>query len=326
MTPEKTPSPAAPGASAGDLKSFSMTPAPAWKVQQERGTRVMLLFILWIARHAGRTATRIMLWPITIYFLLSARPATRASRQFLQKALGREPALREVARHVHHFASVTLDRFFFLMNRMGDFQVQVHRAKAEEHDTYNGPRGSLVFVSHLGSFEALRTLAHHRRPMKVLLDRHQSRIFTALIENLDPGLAANIIDVSQSGPGLALSIKQALDQRERVGIMVDRPRPGERTVPVEFMGALAPFPAGPWLLAAALQARVVLAFSLYRGGNRYDNHHELFTEQLLIPRDNREEELRRCVQQYASRLEHYARMAPYNWFNFYDFWDATAQH
>ena len=23
---------------------------------------------------------------------------------------------------------------------------------------------------------------------------------------------------------------------------------------------------------------------------------------------------------YAQRLEHYARAAPYNWFNFYDFW------
>jgi predicted LPLAT superfamily acyltransferase len=25
-------------------------------------------------------------------------------------------------------------------------------------------------------------------------------------------------------------------------------------------------------------------------------------------------------QRYADRLEHYCRVAPYNWFNFYDFW------
>jgi predicted LPLAT superfamily acyltransferase len=23
---------------------------------------------------------------------------------------------------------------------------------------------------------------------------------------------------------------------------------------------------------------------------------------------------------YVERLEHYCRLAPYNWFNFYDFW------
>ena len=26
------------------------------------------------------------------------------------------------------------------------------------------------------------------------------------------------------------------------------------------------------------------------------------------------------MQRYADRLAHYARSAPYNWFNFYDFW------
>jgi len=27
------------------------------------------------------------------------------------------------------------------------------------------------------------------------------------------------------------------------------------------------------------------------------------------------------MQRYVARLEHYARLAPYNWFNFYSFWD-----
>jgi predicted LPLAT superfamily acyltransferase len=27
------------------------------------------------------------------------------------------------------------------------------------------------------------------------------------------------------------------------------------------------------------------------------------------------------MQRYVSRLEHHTRRAPYNWFNFYQFWD-----
>jgi predicted LPLAT superfamily acyltransferase len=27
------------------------------------------------------------------------------------------------------------------------------------------------------------------------------------------------------------------------------------------------------------------------------------------------------MQRYAERLEHYTRIAPYNWFNFYPFWN-----
>jgi predicted LPLAT superfamily acyltransferase len=28
------------------------------------------------------------------------------------------------------------------------------------------------------------------------------------------------------------------------------------------------------------------------------------------------------MQRYADRLEHYCRLAPYNWFNFHDFWQS----
>ena len=38
------------------------------------------------------------------------------------------------------------------------------------------------------------------------------------------------------------------------------------------------------------------------------------------PRHEREAALARYAQAYAARLEHYSRMSPYNWFNFYDFW------
>jgi len=30
--------------------------------------------------------------------------------------------------------------------------------------------------------------------------------------------------------------------------------------------------------------------------------------------------MKQAVQKYVERLEHYCRLAPYNWFNFYDYW------
>ena len=48
---------------------------------------------------------------------------------------------------------------------------------------------------------------------------------------------------------------------------------------------------------------------------------EPFDEQLVLPRKGREEALVRTAQRFATRLEHYVRLAPDNWFNFYDFWE-----
>jgi predicted LPLAT superfamily acyltransferase len=65
----------------------------------------------------------------------------------------------------------------------------------------------------------------------------------------------------------------------------------------------------------------MLAFGLYRGGNRYDLHFDPFSDGLVIERSRRAEALAEILQRFADRLAHYARLAPYNWFNFYDFWN-----
>jgi predicted LPLAT superfamily acyltransferase len=74
---------------------------------------------------------------------------------------------------------------------------------------------------------------------------------------------------------------------------------------------------------------VVLAFGLYRGGNRYQLVFETFSEGLDLPRRQRAPALAALIRDYAAMLEHYTRSAPYNWFNFYDFWNnrhADAPH
>jgi predicted LPLAT superfamily acyltransferase len=40
-----------------------------------------------------------------------------------------------------------------------------------------------------------------------------------------------------------------------------------------------------------------------------------------LDRNRRAEEIQLWAQRYADRLEHYTRVAPYNWFNFFPFWE-----
>ena len=66
---------------------------------------------------------------------------------------------------------------------------------------------------------------------------------------------------------------------------------------------------------------IILFFGLYRGGNRYEIHFEKLFEGVTLNRDRRAAEIQNWTQRYVDRLEHYTRLAPYNWFNFYPFWD-----
>ncbi len=295
--------------------------AADWKQRPEGGGRAAVRLIGAIARHGGRGIARACLYPITAYFLLVRGSERRASRAYLQRARGRRVGLWDVARHIHTFAATILDRLFLLGGRMHLFDI---RTEGTQHllDCLQQGRGVLLFGAHLGSFDALRALGRQRPDLKlrVLLDRAHNAAITELLAELDPALAAGIIDAGQDGPTVVLAIRQALDEGAMVALLVDRARPGEPSLPAPLLGAPAPFPTAPWLIAAALKAPVMLAFGLYRGGNRYDLLFEPFAAAVEAPRAQRAEALSALVHRYAGRLEQHLRDAPWNWFNFYDFW------
>jgi predicted LPLAT superfamily acyltransferase len=47
---------------------------------------------------------------------------------------------------------------------------------------------------------------------------------------------------------------------------------------------------------------------------------EPFAERVTLPRVQREAALENWAARYAERLEMYARRMPFQWFNFFDFW------
>ena len=297
-----------------------------WKDRPEGGGRFALWLIRTITRYGGRPLGRALLYPITLYFLIVRVPERRESRAYLARVLSTPPRLLDVARHIHTFAATILDRVFMLTGQMQHFEIEL-RGLDELHAALDQGRGVLVFGSHLGSFDALRALSRARPDVqvRVLLDKSHNPAMTELLDALNPELAAGIIDAGLDGPSIVLAIKKATDEGALVALLVDRARPGEPSLDAPFLGGTAAFPTPPWLIAAVLKVPVVLAFGLYRGGNRYELVFEGFSDGLDVPRAQRATVLTTLIAGYAARLEHHTRNAPYNWFNFFPFWSADAK-
>ena len=138
--------------------------------------------------------------------------------------------------------------------------------------------------------------------MRVVLDAEHSPALSAILRQLNPQIAAGIINPRKDGTAVALEIGAALNQGALVTMLADRGRPGNPTVSVDFLGQPAEFPTAPWQIAAALHVPIVLCVGLYRGGNRYDLHFEMLTEQLQVDRRQRQQQLRDVVQDFANRL------------------------
>jgi predicted LPLAT superfamily acyltransferase len=302
-----------------------MVEATHWRAQREGGGRFALWLMRALALHGGRRFGRLLLYPVTLYFFLRRGAERRASRQYLTRVFGHAPGVWPMLRQFHAYAATTLDRIFLLAHGERGFHIEIAGLGELERRVGEG-RGVLLVGSHQGSFEALRVLSARRPdvPLRVVLDKDKTPAMTELLEALAPAVGAAVIDAAQGGAGVVLAAAEACRQGAMVALLADRAGEHEAQREVAFLGAPAPLPVGPWLLANALQVPVLLCFGLYLGGNRYRLVFEPFAERVVIPRDRRDPALDALLARYAQRLEHYVRLAPYNWFNFHDFWQRPA--
>ncbi len=95
-----------------------------------------------------------------------------------------------------------------------------------------------------------------------------------------------------------------------------------------FLGQDAPFGVGPLRLAMLLRQRVFFMTALFRGGNRYEVRFEPLADfsQRAGDANERDAQLHAALAAYVARLEALCVEAPYNWFNFHDFWSEDAPH
>ncbi len=293
---------------------------PEWRARPERSNIFAIHAIVWVARTLGRRVARALLYPVCGYFLLSSPRMRAASKKYLGKVLGRTPGMTDIFRHCHAFASTVLDRVFLLSDRFGMLDVRLHGLETVQSVVARG-QGCILLGAHLGSFEIIRAVAREKfgPPACMVMYEDNARKVNSVLYAINPELSQRIIELGK--PDSMLKVGEALQRGEFVGILADRVIEGEGTAVCEFLGAPAKFPAGPLRMASMLKSPIMLMVGLYRGGARYDVYFEDLSDTGALGAQRRDAAIERMQHAYAARIEHYCRMAPYNWFNFYDFWE-----
>lgn len=295
----------------------------AWMTRPERGTVLGIKALMLFVRVFGRRGAGVLLRVIVFYYALFAGKARAASQDYLRR-IGQPHGFWASYRHIYAFARCALDRVFLVRGEFDRFTIgrfgQEHLDRLREER-----RGAILLGAHLGSFEAMKASAQGRRlPINILAFWHNARMINSFLKTVGgAGFDAKVIQIDPRDTSYILAAKEAIERGELVAILGDRVGVNEKTVTVDFLGAPARFPTGPFTLAALLKCPIYLTFGLYHAPDRYDLYCEPFAESLELPRGRREEAIAAHAQRYAERLEHYCRLAPDNWFNFYDFWRAS---
>jgi predicted LPLAT superfamily acyltransferase len=297
--------------------------AADWHARPERGSMLMLRVISWISLRLGRPAGRVILNLIAGYFLLFAPASRVASRLYLSRVLSRPVGWRDIYKHFFWFASTIHDRIYLLNQRFDLFDIQVH-GKELVLDALDKQQGLLLFGGHIGSFEVIRAIGRANLDLKVVMAMYEenARKLNQMLAAINPTAQQDVVGLGRIDSMMKLS--GLLDQGSLVGILADRTLGDDAMVPVTLFGEPAHMPVSAFRMAAVLRRPVLFMVGLYTRGNRYEIHFEPIVDFTATPRQNRQQEITRAVAVYAALIEKHCRRAPYNWFNFFDFWNAAA--
>ncbi len=295
-------------------------------------------FMLWTACHLPLFMVECITAVICFFFWLGARPVRARSKIYLNhlsKVSGKRFGFFSTYKHIFSFALSMMEK---LLGWKG--AIKLNQIESQNDDLQmlvqqlNQGRGAFLLCSHLGNMEMLRSLTefgefHTERDFQVfpVVDLSGTTKFNSLLRELNPDLIDKIVDANSIGVDSAIWMKDKISAGNLVVIAGDRTSANSRnrTIETDFLGESANFPEGAFSLAGILNAPVYFIFVVRKNDfnirTAYEMHVVRAKTSLDCPRKERPERLKMLLREYAEILERLCVAHPYQWFNFYNFWE-----
>ncbi len=302
--------------------------SPQWNELKEKGGMLPLTLMLWFYRLGGRFLCRIVLYFIIMWYWLFSNTARNASLLYLQKLhhfakeqspFSHEPNMGHSYTHLMTFGECILDKLEGWLGKISEENLLLH---GHEHFQAHYKKGAIIVVSHFGNIELLRAIkSDHQQKINVLVYQKHASKFNQFLKKLNDKADVHLVSVDELGVETAIILQEKLEQGEWIIVAADRvPVQSDRVDQIGFLGEEAQWPQGAWILANLLKAPVLAVFC-YRYQQKFHVHIHSIADRLSFPRQNRQQAMRDIMQKYVQLLEQHCIYAPYQWFNFYNFWN-----
>ncbi len=185
-------------------------------------------------------------------------------------------------------------------------------------------KGCILLSAHVGNWElAGRLLSRYAPgvPVNLVKVENEDPRERAIVDAVMGDQAPAVIDPRDS-IAASLAIREALDRGEVVGFLGDRAHGQQPTAAVSFFGSPARMPVGPFQVAQMTGAPILRCFMMRLG----HAHYRLEVDRAItVPRPQSRRARRMAVEaacaEWAARLESQLRRFPFQWHNFYRYWD-----
>ncbi|PCJ59696.1 MAG: acyltransferase [Planctomycetota bacterium] len=302
-----------------------------WSKVQERGSYGGIYITVLLYKFFGKNIARIIMAPVIFYFFLSGTVARNASKKYF-KCLAdyspefknlKKPLIGDVLNHFFSFGNSGLDKFSAWLGYIKKEYLnwpnrEVLVRMAEEK------KGAVLVGAHLGNIEVIRALINEHKTVIInaLVYIEHAEKLNSVLKKINPDVVVEIIAINEMNMATAMLMNQKIENGEFIAILADRltdVSPDKRQA-VSFLGQEAYFPTGPFILGSILKCPIYSIFCMKEHEKKYNVYLEKLSDQLVLPRKNREEALKEIVEIYVERIEKLCVKYPYQWYTFYPFW------
>lgn len=308
-----------------------------WTKQAERASQWGMAFLVALMKITGPGFIKLLVLPVAGYYFLFSPRAREASIEYFtrlratQEATGvitnfsRQPLAWAVFRQMLSFSMSLVDRVYYWNEGKGQLQYDIeNQALMNEVMDKDGKQGILVLVAHIGNFDLgmAGVSIRSKKTFNIIMEKQHARIYNQFRKDMFHAKNIRFLNPKEINPIGIVSLIDRVSNGEAVAIAADRtPSAGDKNnVVVNFLGKPAEFPSGPYIIAQTLGVPVYCLFA-FKKNNKCFVKFSSFEERVNIPRKKRQDILQKYAQKFATRIEEECFEFPFQWYNFYSFWD-----
>ena len=293
-----------------------------WYELKEQSAGTKRLMLLWyIYNLLGKKMVKFVVFFVTLFSFLGAKENKKCSKKYL-KIMGIKPSNINIFKHFLSYSYSLVDRIESFSNNFPIEKLifEDEKIKAELIEDLKASKGIFFICNHLGNVDILRSFIFsdmHKNcsGVCVFLAKEQCKIFNQFIENIGVKHTTDVIPFAIEDIDINTSIE--LEERLKNGAITfiagDRISANSINFEANFLSHKVEFPLGTFKLAQMMKVSTYFVSAIKIKNDKYSIHMKKFQF-----RETKKETLEAMQQEFVTFLEEKTKLAPYQFYHFYD--------
>ena len=290
---------------------------------KSKGTVLGHKIFVFILNRLGLKLAYFVLRFVALYYFLFARKSNKSSFYYFHNILKykRFTTYLKIYKNYYIFGQTILDKVALLAGVKTKFTIN-HDGGTNLDKIAAMGKGGILVSAHIGNWEIAGQLLNRlNTTFNILMYENEHESIKKYMEEVEKKKNVNIIAIKDGEMGHLIELHNAFSKNELVVMHGDRFRDGVQTLEANFLGKVAKFPAGPFIMAAKFGVPLSVVFAVKETSTHY---HFFASDPIQVKRARDPKQTEAAVQElfhrYIEEVEKMVYRYPEQWFNYYAFW------